>query len=369
MDGHKLLRFLKILGSLTSTWPPDSSSSRFHLIVRNVCWFLSLVNVVGLLIPLVLAAYVFRRDVTAMMKALSELTALTEVFLNLIICKVQWPRFEALFKKVNSYFTNAKPSEEAIIQKYVDRYSSFSIFVALSYVMSAITFSSGPLVLKIYLPAETWYPFSIEDRRTRTILYTQQVLAILQTGFCIVVDFFIALLLWFPAARLELLGKELQNAQNRQDIQHCVKIHQEVIEFVQDTQTSVHNLLLKTNVTMAAAVVFGTFPLIYHSPLPVVSQFLCFVIGGCLRLYITAWPADDLKEMSEKISWHAYCIPWMDKRQDIKRSVSVIIQRSQKPLAITMSAILPVLSLRYYSTFLYTTMSYFMTMRAIIDIH
>jgi len=31
--------------------------------------------------------------------------------------------------------------------------------------------------------------------------------------------------------------------------------------------------------------------------LTVTAQFICMVLGGCERLYITAWPADDLAEI------------------------------------------------------------------------
>ncbi|KAL0124119.1 hypothetical protein PUN28_006137, partial [Cardiocondyla obscurior] len=73
------------------------------------------------------------------------------------------------------------------------------------------------------------------------------------------------------------------------------------------------------------------------------------VLGGCERLYITAWPADDLAEISEQISWSAYSIPWYEKFHGTNTNILIFIQRSKKPLLISMGGIFPVLSIQYYA--------------------
>ncbi|KAM0726982.1 Odorant receptor 30a [Formica fusca] len=117
---------------------------------------------------------------------------------------------------------------------------------------------------------------------------------------------------------------------------------------------------------MAFAVICGAFPLIHKQPLAVTAQFICMVLGGCERLYITAWPADDLAEISQQIAWSAYSISWYEKSHETITNISIFIQRSQKPLLISMGGMFPVLSVQYYANFLKTIASYFMTMRAAI---
>jgi len=115
------------------------------------------------------------------------------------------------------------------MQKYINRYSNFSIFVGTSYIITAIIFSCGPLFLSISLPMEAWYPFSVESIYIKAILYILQVFAILQTGFCITVDFMIAMFFWYPAARLEMLGQELQQITHENQLKKCIQKHQEII--------------------------------------------------------------------------------------------------------------------------------------------
>lgn len=79
---------------------------------------------------------------------------------------------------------------------------------------------------------EAWYPFSIENIYTKGTLYVLQVFAILQTGFCITVDFMIAMLFWYPAARLEMLGQELLQITHENQMKKCIQKHQEIIRYV-----------------------------------------------------------------------------------------------------------------------------------------
>ncbi|XP_011701238.1 PREDICTED: uncharacterized protein LOC105457958, partial [Wasmannia auropunctata] len=134
-----------------------------------------------------------------------------------------------LLAKLKDFLKHSESHERHIIQKYINRYSNFSVFVGISYILAAITFSCGPLFLSINLPMEAWYPFSVENTYIRGILYILQVFAILQTGFCITVDFMIAMFLWYPAARLEMLGQELQQITHENQIKMCIKKHQEII--------------------------------------------------------------------------------------------------------------------------------------------
>lgn len=78
---------------------------------------------------------------------------------------------------------------------------------------------------------EAWYPFSTEGTYIKGILYVLQVFAILQTGFCITVDFMIAMFFWFPAARLEMLGQELQQITHEKQMKICIQKHQEIIRY------------------------------------------------------------------------------------------------------------------------------------------
>lgn len=84
-----VVHILSILGRLTSTWPPDPKITRVSKLAREFLWGIFFLNVIALLVPLMLGAYFNRKEIISMMKSLSELTALGDVFFNLLICKVQ----------------------------------------------------------------------------------------------------------------------------------------------------------------------------------------------------------------------------------------------------------------------------------------
>ncbi|KAL6434398.1 hypothetical protein ACFW04_006062 [Cataglyphis niger] len=363
---HQVLRILEFCGTFTSTWPPESTAGKREIFLRDLGWTLAILNVLGSLPPLILGAWYSENDIIRMMKALSELTALMEVLFNLILCRIGRSRLQKLLAQLRKFLKHAELHERHIIQKYINRYSDFYAFVGISYILAAITFSCGPLFLSINLPMEAWYPFSTNTPYTRGILYILQVFAILQTGFCITVDFMIAMFFWYSAARLEMLGQEFQQITHESHVKNCIQKHQEIIIFVEEVQYTVQYLICKSNITMASAVICGAFPLVHKQPLAVTAQFICMVLGGCERLYITAWPADDLAEMSQQIAWSAYSIPWFEKSRETITNISIFIQRSQKPLLISMGSMFPVLSVQYYANFLKTISSYFMTMRAVI---
>ncbi|XP_043288518.1 uncharacterized protein [Venturia canescens] len=365
-SARNVVRLIKVCGRLTSTWPLDPPSSRRNQIFAQFLWWTSFLNVLFLIVPLIFGVYHYRRETTVLMKALSELTALTEVFFNLIICKFQRRRLQRLLSEITSVVTNASTEDGLVYQKYVDRYLYFLVTLGSMFFMTAVTFSCGPLVMKTHLPADAWYPFSVDSPTVRWSLYLSQVLAILQTGLCVTVDIMVGMMLWYTSASLEILGKRLERVTGESDLGDCIVEHQRITDFARETNHAVRFLILKGNATMALAAICGAFPLIYHQPILVVSQFILFVVCGLLRLYLTAWPADDLAEMSNKLGDIAYSTRWIEGSVKMRKGVLFVVQRSRKPLVISVTGILPALTLEFYASFASATMSYFVTLRAII---
>lgn len=140
---------------------------------------------------------------------------------------------KVLLSEVNDYMTLTKGEEKKILHKYVNRYFNFCVFVGLSFFQTAIAFMFGPLVTSSIVPADTWYIFSFEPFSTAHILiYLQQILAIVQTGMSITVDFVVALLLAYVAARIEILNIEFNNVVNEKQLNSCIEKHQHFIEQV-----------------------------------------------------------------------------------------------------------------------------------------
>ncbi|XP_029156685.1 odorant receptor 30a-like [Nylanderia fulva] len=171
---------------------------------------------------------------------------------------------------------------------------------------------------------------------------------------------------WYSTARLEILQHNLESTKSKNFIRACIKEHQDIIKFVELTQTTVQYLILKLNVTMGTAVVCSLFPLIINQPLAVKGQFIFTFLCACERFYISAWSANDLSDMSGKlanrVSMKDYITP------ETVNDILFIILRSQKPLTISMASFLPVLSVEYFGNFITKAFSYFTAMKSMMDI-
>lgn len=87
----------------------------------------------------------------------------------------------------------------------------------------------APLFSSQELPAGGWIPFSIEPLGIYLVVYCVETYCVLQTVLCIAVDFTIAILFSFPAAKLDILGMKLQHVTSYDMLVSCVKEHQEII--------------------------------------------------------------------------------------------------------------------------------------------
>lgn len=116
-----------------------------------------------------------------------------------------------------------------LLQKYINRYVTFHLFVGSSFISTAVLFSCIPIVTSQLLPADAWYPFSIEPLPIRAVLYATQVLAIFQTGLGIAVDLTVATMLWYSAVQFELLDKRVKQAMTAIELRECACRHQQLI--------------------------------------------------------------------------------------------------------------------------------------------
>ncbi|XP_043589150.1 uncharacterized protein LOC122570641 [Bombus pyrosoma] len=364
---RQVLYIVELAGMFTCTWPIDPNSSKKQIFFRNVRWSFAILNVIFLTISLVFAIFHFRHDIPILMKTASEVTALLEVLFDLILCRRNNAQLQVLTGKVKAFLEVASEHEIRAIERYMDRYKQFLSVTAMGYITTAISFSLAPFFSAQELPADGWLPFSTESLGIYCMVYVNQVYCIFQTAFCIGVDFTIAVLFSFSAARLDILRMKLRHVNNSDILVSCIKEHQEIIGFVEDTKATVETLLFKTNATMGSAVICGAFPLIYNQSLAVMSQYLSFVVSGCTRLYVISWPADDLKESSVQFAKSITDVQWLGKPKNMKSSMLIMMQRSQKPLLIRMSGLLPPLTLEYFANFITTVSSYFMAMRSMIE--
>ncbi|KAG7197285.1 hypothetical protein KM043_018407 [Ampulex compressa] len=365
MDMRQMLRILEICGNFTNTWPPSPEASSRELLFRNAFWTFTVVCFLGVLVPLILCVYFDRDDLMVTMKMLAELTVATDASCNMVLCRIMKYRLQSLVTRMKIFLNTSNSNERGVLQKYIDRYWTFYSYTAITFVLCGIMFCCGPLFLPMDFPIDAWYPFSIDSLFVWSLIYVVQIFVVQQMVFCLTVDFLIATLFWYPAARLEMIMIDLEHATTKRQLRNCVKDHQEVTQFVDDTAGAIQYMIFKTNITMCLSVIAAGVALISKQPLTILSQFITITVASLQRLYTHAWPANDLKEVSQQVALSAYSALWVDKSREMGSTIQIIIQRSQKPLIIPM-ILLPHLSLEYYANYIKAIMSYYMTVRAVI---
>lgn len=87
MNIRQVLYILELIGTFTCTWPINPNISKRRIIFRNILWIFSILNVILLMTSLMLAVVYFRDDILMSLKTASEMAALLEVVLDLILCK------------------------------------------------------------------------------------------------------------------------------------------------------------------------------------------------------------------------------------------------------------------------------------------
>ncbi|XP_057334790.1 odorant receptor 30a-like isoform X2 [Microplitis mediator] len=91
-----------------------------------------------------------------------------------------------------------------------------------------------------------------------------------------------------------------------------------------------------------------------------------FVAAGLIDLYVITLPADDLHDLSTKISLGIYESNWIGSSLSVQKSLIIMMCRAQKPLVINVEGILPALTCQFYAASISFIVSFLMTLRALV---
>jgi len=136
---------------------------------------------------------------------------------------------QIIIYKMEDYIQQAKSEERNIFQQYITKYKLFYATTMCWVTATAIVIIFGPLVLSQSFPIEVEYPFNVNKQPLKTIIYLHHVIAIYQCRVQVCSNVFIALLLWFVAARFEILSHKFQKITNISEFIICIQLHQRLL--------------------------------------------------------------------------------------------------------------------------------------------
>ncbi|XP_011495042.1 PREDICTED: uncharacterized protein LOC105359969 [Ceratosolen solmsi marchali] len=309
-------------------------------------WWMQFIINNSVLIPLLLGVYFFRKDSLKMTKSLCEFASVNEIFVNFLISKIKRKNFQEIFKEIEDFIGNANHREEMLLKKYINKYKNLNSEL---------------------LPLDTWYPFSYESQAIRIVLYIIQIIGILQTSLGIIMDLMLSIIFFYTAVQIELIEYKVNEAKSKTQLIKCVQSYQKLKIFINKMKNSIQLLILKTNVGMVFVIINAALQLLQQESIGSSTAFVSMLIAGCVRVYITAQPAQDLYESGQNLAERTFQISMLQNSVSNAKIGFMLAIHCRQPIVISVPGLIKAYTLQYYAGFLSTSVSYFVNLRTALD--
>ncbi|XP_024873229.1 odorant receptor 49b-like [Temnothorax curvispinosus] len=359
------IAFTKVIIALSFTWPLSKSASKFQVIRFKILRSLLCVNAVILIVPVSYTLYHNDYDLPKITKIWCLLGAFIQIPLEITQCALQYDRLQYLISEMEHNFEYAKPYEEMLYQQYVDRCAMFYASSTAAVFLGAFIAGITPLIAANQIfPTDAKYPFDVEREPVKTIIFLHQFVAVWQCFSIVCHCSFVGLLIWFAAARFEILSQQFRTVTDIYGITVCVRQHVKLLRYAQEVIIAFRSVILSIIIVCTWVIVASGLTIVSQSTLTDKVQFMILCIAGLMEVYACAWPADHLIVASTNVAQAIYESLWYNQDKAFQKNLCFILLRSQTPTTISVS-FLPALSLQYYASYVSTVFSYLMTLRMI----
>ncbi|XP_050462602.1 odorant receptor 49b-like isoform X1 [Cataglyphis hispanica] len=309
-----------------------------------------------------------RNNMFLLMKVGCELSAFLQVPIQITLFTLQSDRLQVVIYEMENYIQQAKPEEKDIFQKYVDKCKLFYGLTLCWITITAVAIIFGPLLLPQPFPIEVQYPFYVGQQPLKTIIYLHHTMAVYQSYVQVCSNVFVAVLLWFVAARFEILSHKFRKIRNFSEFKNCIQLHQRLLRYANDVVMTIRYIALSSIGFSTVAVIFSGLTFLSRQPLTIKAQFLTVAASSLIEVFVCAWPADYVLSTSNNVGHAVYESLWYKKEVSLQKNLLYITLRCQQPVSVTVPCMLPTLSLNYYASYLSTTFSYLTTFRVIFAV-
>ncbi|KAL0125016.1 hypothetical protein PUN28_004271 [Cardiocondyla obscurior] len=228
------------------------------------------------------------------MKVGSELSAFLQIPVQIALFTLQNDRLKIIVREMEHYIQQAKSEERNVFDQYINKCKLFYATTMCWITVTATVMIFGPLLLPQPFPIEVEYPFSVDKQPLKAIIYLHHAIAIYQSRVQVCSNVFVALLLWFVAARFEILSQKFQKISNISELIICVQLHQRLLRYANDVTVAVRYIVLSTIGFSTIAVIFSGLTFLSRQPLTIKTQFFTVGASALVEVFICTWPADYL---------------------------------------------------------------------------
>nr|XP_046478707.1 uncharacterized protein LOC124217340 [Neodiprion pinetum] len=166
---------------------------------------------------------------------------------------------------MTTFVKDATDQESAVIRFYIKKCSLLHTMIIVVGSLGLGVYLLAPIVLPQPLPLKTAYPFSMEPFWIWTLLYGSNVFVALQVVSSASMSLIFVVLTWFAAARFEIVNTEIERASNLNEVNKCVRHHQESLKYASRLSKTVGRMALAVVASNFSAVTFGGVVITYKA--------------------------------------------------------------------------------------------------------
>ncbi|XP_043683519.1 putative odorant receptor 92a [Vespula pensylvanica] len=361
------LNFTRKSVAIIISWPPPINISKKVSILLDIYLFVSFLLSQVLLSTLVYGMYIYDYQLDIVIRSSCVCVTVVQTNIKMLIARLNRTNMQQIVVEMETVIREATPSEKAVLEKYVNRSATLHICLTFGFYLASINMLIGPLFLPQPFPGYSVFPFKTDTHPIYEIAYFAVSYPGLQSSAAATVDCQVAFLLWFAGARFEMLKNEIDEVLNEYDLKKCIIKHNHILIYAENIINTVRYLIFTAVIVASILIVFSGFLFFFVDSFIIKFQFLILDVVAVIQLYLNSNPAENLIEMSTEIGSAVYNLNWTDKSKMIWRNMYILMQRSQKPVILSVGGFLPALSLSYYMSYLSTCFSYFTTMKAMMQ--
>ncbi|XP_060813926.1 odorant receptor 49b-like [Bombus pascuorum] len=359
------ITFTQFILGLSCCWPLPSTATKSQILCFKILRSVLFLNSLLLFCPLLYAIYMHREDTAMFCKSVSLALAVVHVPLHSTYSFSQHDRYQRLIEEMKSCCEKGNSYERQIFQRYVDKYAIYYAASAVWFYWSPSIILIGTFFISDPFPTNAEYPFPVDFEPVRSIIFLQQSLVGMQCASLLCTNILCALLLLFAAARFEILMTEIRTVNSVKSLIKCVKKYYTLKRYAEEVANTARYTTLITLCICGVESVFAGIIFIGRQPFAVKLQFVTVSITVLLAVFMCAWPADNLIDVSESTMRTVYESKWYEQPLRIQKFI-LFMMIPQSPVILRIRCIIPAFSLNYYCSFITNVLSMFTALRVVM---
>ncbi|XP_061940186.1 uncharacterized protein LOC108001260 [Apis cerana] len=330
--------------ALSFCWPLPVNSTRKQIVYIKILQISAVISAFMILLPLIYTIHLNVHNLINLFQCICLLICAFKHIIQTVICFI---KYNALQRVVEEMMICVKEEQlYDILCMYVKKYNIFFGGTIVLIYGTATVFVLGPIFLPISFPWGTEYPFQINYTTINVIIYAHQFFFAYQCAAHTCLSLFGALLLWFATARFECLIKELQKITSIDMLIVCLKKLLFLRRYAEEVVHCIRFLVFYAIAISTFTLTLSGIIMIINCPLFVKIKFITISISLLMQIYIYAWPADHMQDMSINVLRSAYNSIWYEQTLDMQKTL-LTMMAYQKPVTFSINILLPELTLRY----------------------